>query len=43
VGRQVREARLARLDESPDAALEVSDGRVEFIAGPRAVVTVLLR
>lgn len=43
VDRQVREARLARLDESPDAALEVSDGRVEFIAGPRAVVTVLLR
>jgi alpha-mannosidase len=43
VDREIREARLARLDESPGAVLQVSDGRVAFIAGPRAVVTVLVR
>jgi hypothetical protein len=43
VDREIREARLARLDESPGAVLQVSDGRVAFIAGSRAVVTVLVR
>lgn len=43
VDREIREARLARLDESPGAVLPVVDGRVEFVAGRRAVVTVLLR
>ncbi len=43
VDRQKREARLARLDETPGAVLQVSEGRVEFLAGPRAVVTVLVR
>jgi alpha-mannosidase len=39
-----RSAHLARLDESPLAPLEVgADGRVPFEAGPRAVVTVLIR
>jgi alpha-mannosidase len=41
---RARSAQLARLDESPLAPLEVAaDGRVPFEAGPRAVVTVLLR
>ena len=40
----VRSAQLARLDETPLAPLEVTaEGRVPFEAGPRAVVTVLLR
>ncbi|HUF29641.1 MAG TPA: glycoside hydrolase family 38 C-terminal domain-containing protein, partial [Gemmatimonadaceae bacterium] len=39
----VREARLARLDESPGAVLAVDHGRVAFVASPRAVVTVLVR
>ena len=43
VDREIREARLARLDESPGAVLQVSDGWIEFVAGPRAVVTVLVR
>lgn len=43
VDKQKREARLARLDETPGAVLQVSEGRVEFLAGPRAVVTVLVR
>ena len=41
---RARSAHLARLDESPLAPLEVApDGRVLFEAGPRAVVTVLVR
>lgn len=39
----VRQAWLARLDETPLGALEVRDGGVEFRAPPRGVVTVLLR
>jgi hypothetical protein len=39
----VREARLARLDETLGAALDVADGAVAFEAGPRAVVTVMVR
>jgi alpha-mannosidase len=39
-----RSAHLVRLDESPLAPLEIAaDGTVRFDAGPRAVVTVLLR
>ncbi len=41
---RARSAELARLDETPLAPLELTaDGRVPFEAGPRAVVTVLLR
>jgi len=39
----VRSAQLCRLDETPLARLEVRDGTVPFEAGPRAVVSVLLR
>ncbi len=40
----VRDARLARLDETPLGPLDVGrDGEVRFTAAPRAVVTVLLR
>ncbi|MDE3217227.1 MAG: hypothetical protein KGO03_12535, partial [Gemmatimonadota bacterium] len=38
----VREARASRLDETPGADLPVSGDAVEFEAGPRAVVTVLV-
>ncbi|MBI3789795.1 MAG: hypothetical protein HY275_02820 [Gemmatimonadetes bacterium] len=44
VGGAVREARLARLDETPGRTLRVArDGRVRFVAPPRAIVTVLVR
>lgn len=39
----IREATLARLDETPLEALEVNDGIIAFEALPRAVVTVLVR
>jgi alpha-mannosidase len=39
----VREARLARLDETPMGELSFSGGDVRFKAGARAVVTVLVR
>ncbi len=39
----VREAMRSRLDESPLEATPVSDGRVEFVAAPHAVVTILAR
>jgi len=39
----VAEARLARLDETPGALLAVADGEVAFDAGPRAIVTLLVR
>ena len=39
----VREAWLARLDETPLGALPVRDGGVAFTAPPRATVTILLR
>ena len=37
------EARLARLDETPLGDLIPSDASVAFTAGPRAVVTILVR
>jgi hypothetical protein len=43
VGGDVREARLARLDETPLDPLAVADGAVSFVAPARAVVTVLVR
>lgn len=39
----VREAWLARIDETPLALLSVSDGAIAFEALPRAIVTVLAR
>jgi mannosylglycerate hydrolase len=39
----VREAMMARLDETPVEGIPVQDGRVEFVAPPRGVVTVLVR
>jgi hypothetical protein len=42
-GMPVREARYARLDETPLEALNVTDGGIVFTANPRAIVTVLVR
>ncbi|HEX8726741.1 MAG TPA: glycoside hydrolase family 38 C-terminal domain-containing protein, partial [Gemmatimonadaceae bacterium] len=42
VGGGIREARLARLDETPGEELAVHGDAVDFEAGPRAVVTVLV-
>jgi alpha-mannosidase len=42
-GAPVLEARYARLDETPLEPLEVTANRVSFRAGPRAVVTVVVR
>jgi alpha-mannosidase len=39
----LREAFLARLDETPLAPLEVHDDRVEFLAPPRGIVSILAR
>jgi hypothetical protein len=43
--RAITEAKLARLDETPISDIAIaSDARlVEFVAGPRAVVTLLVR
>ena len=43
LGAPIREAHVARLDETVVEAAPVSDGCVSFVAGPRAVVTVLVR
>lgn len=43
LGFPVIEARLSRLDETPGDRIEVRDRRVEFRAGPREIVTVLVR
>jgi hypothetical protein len=43
LGFPVREARLSRLDETPGEPLHVADNRVAFRAGPREIVTVLVR
>jgi alpha-mannosidase len=43
LGFPVREARVSRLDETPGEPLEVTGDRVAFRAGPREVVTVLVR
>ncbi|MGH7617197.1 MAG: glycosyl hydrolase-related protein [Gemmatimonadaceae bacterium] len=40
---EVREANLARLDETPAGALDVSGNDVSFTAPPRAIVTILVR
>jgi alpha-mannosidase len=42
-GVHVREARYARLDETPLELLEVTAHGITFTAGPRAIVTVLAR
>jgi hypothetical protein len=43
LGIPVSEARLARLDETPGEPLSVADGRIAFHAGPRAIVTIVVR
>lgn len=43
LGGMIREAVLARLDEHPLTPLEVTGGRVRFLAPARAVLTVLVR
>ena len=43
LGVPAREAWTARLDETPRTPLRVSAGRIAFAAGPRQVVTVLVR
>jgi hypothetical protein len=42
-GFPVREARLARLDETPLGELTVDAGRVVFRAAPRDAITLLVR
>jgi alpha-mannosidase len=42
LGFPASEARLSRLDETPADRLEIRDGRIEFAAGARAIVTVLV-
>jgi len=43
--RQIREAKLGRLDETPltDIPIAGDQSTVEFPASPRAVVTILIR
>jgi hypothetical protein len=41
--RTITEARLARLDETPLAAIEVNGRDVAFAASPHAIVTLLVR
>ena len=43
LGGPIGEARRSRLDESPGDPLPVDGDRVRFVAGPRAVVTLLVR
>jgi hypothetical protein len=43
LGIPIHEARWSRLDETPGDPIDVADGRIEFTAGPRAVVTTLVR
>ncbi|HEY9227953.1 MAG TPA: glycosyl hydrolase-related protein [Gemmatimonadaceae bacterium] len=40
---EVREARLARLDETTMSELVSNGAEIPFVAGPRAVVTILVR
>jgi hypothetical protein len=42
-GRPVREAVLARLDETPGEPALIDGSAVRFVAPPRAVVTILVR
>lgn len=43
LGADVREARLSRLDELPGAPIPVTGHRIPVLAGPRAIVTILVR
>jgi hypothetical protein len=43
LGRRIAEAMLARLDETPLSPLLVDGDTVNFQAGPREIVTVLVR
>ena len=43
LGFPAKTANLARLDETPLGSLALADGEVSFIAGPREVVTILLK
>ena len=43
VGFDVKEAQIARLDETPMGAVAGRGSRVEFVAPPRAVITILVR
>jgi mannosylglycerate hydrolase len=43
LGGMIREARLARLDETPEDPMEAVGDRVRFRARPRDVVTILVR
>jgi alpha-mannosidase len=43
LGFPIREARRSRLDETPGEALDVTNNGVAFRAGPREIVTVLVR
>jgi alpha-mannosidase len=43
IGAPIREAQLARIDETIIEAATTDSGRVNFEAGPRAVVTILVR
>jgi len=43
VGRQIAEAHLARLDETPVSPLVPHGDRVAFVAPPRGIVTLLVR
>jgi alpha-mannosidase len=43
LGLPVREARRARMDETPAESLPVTGTGIAFVAGPRAVVTILAR
>lgn len=43
LGRTVREAHTARLDETPLARLKTRDDTIPFVAPPRGVVTILVK
>ncbi|MGI9079127.1 MAG: hypothetical protein ACR2G6_17625, partial [Gemmatimonadaceae bacterium] len=43
IGTAVREARIARLDETPGEQASVTNGAIEFVAKPRDAVTIVVR
>ncbi len=43
VAAPVREARFARLDETPGELARIANGAIEFVAGRRSVVTIVTR
>ncbi|MFI5245153.1 MAG: glycoside hydrolase family 38 C-terminal domain-containing protein, partial [Gemmatimonadales bacterium] len=43
IGTPIREAQLARIDETMIETVALDGARVNFVAGPRAVVTILVR